>query len=54
MSVHRPMPTASTRGRRQKAEQIPFVVAHHAETPANPLLADRCNAAIDRNRSVLL
>ncbi|MDQ1388139.1 MAG: hypothetical protein QOF56_1593 [Acidobacteriaceae bacterium] len=31
------MPTASTRGRRQKAEQVPSVVAHHAETPANPL-----------------
>jgi hypothetical protein len=45
-SVHRPMPTASTRGRRQQAEQIPLVVAHHAETPANPLLPDRCNRCV--------
>ena len=33
------MPTASTRGRPQKAEQVPSIVAHHAETPANPLIA---------------
>jgi hypothetical protein len=39
------MPTASTRGRPQKAEQVPSVVAHHAETPANPLLPDRCNGS---------
>jgi hypothetical protein len=41
--VPRAMPTASTGRRGQKAEEISSVIVRDAETPANPLLPDRCN-----------
>jgi hypothetical protein len=43
MCVPRAMPTASTWRRGQKADEISSVVVRDAETPANPLLPDRCN-----------